>query len=187
MRVEKKILLFETPGAEQTDATLRAAKERAGELGIDTVVLATTTGATALKAQEIFGASVKIIGVTLQAGTWKKYAPPDPKLVEKVREQGGIILTATHALMGNVGSAIRDKFGGLPAEELIAYTYYTFGQGMKVSVKDVVISCRRGVLEEGIDVISLAGSSRGADTAIVIRSSRDFFAVKIREIICMPR
>jgi len=71
--------------------------------------------------------------------------------------------------------------------ENMKIAFRRFGQGMKVSVEDVVISCRRGVLEEGIDVISLAGSSRGADTAIVIRSSRDFFAVKIREIICMPR
>jgi len=71
--------------------------------------------------------------------------------------------------------------------ENMKIAFRRFGQGMKVSVEDVVISCRRGVLEEGIDVISLAGSSRGADTAIVIRSPRDFFAVKIREIICMPR
>ena len=61
-----------------------------------------------------------------------------------------------------------------------------FGQGIKVSVEDVVIACRRKVLEEGGDVISLAGSSRGADTAIVIRSAQDFSAVKIREVICMP-
>ena len=61
-----------------------------------------------------------------------------------------------------------------------------FGQGMKVSVEDVIIACRRKVLEEGIDIISLAGSSKGVDTAIVIRSAQGFSAVKIREVICVP-
>lgn len=187
--MEKKILLFEKPGPEQTYATLCAAKERAGELGIDTVVLATTTGATALKAQEVFGTTVRIIGVTLQAGTWGKYAPPDPKLVEKVREQGGIILTATHALMGNVGSAIRDKFGGLPTEELIAYTYYTFGQGMKVAVEVALMAADAGLLNMEKEVIAIAGTGVGADTAIVLKPAftTNFFDLRIREIIAMPR
>ncbi len=71
----------------------------------------------------------------LQAGTWKKYAPPDPKIVEEAQGMGVRFLTATHSLMGNVASAIRDKFGGVCTDEIIAYTYYTFGQGMKVAVE----------------------------------------------------
>jgi len=58
---------------------------------------------------------------------------------------------------------------------------------MKVSVEDVVIACLKDVLEEGVDVVSLAGSSWGADTAIVINSASDFPSVKVREVICMPR
>jgi len=62
-----------------------------------------------------------------------------------------------------------------------------FSQGMKVAVEDVVIACVRNVLEEGVDVTSLVGSSWGADTAIVINSAPGFRAIKIREVVCMPR
>lgn len=39
------------------------------------------------------------------------------------------------------------------------------------------------------DVIAIAGSGRGADTAIVLipANSNNFFDLHIKEIICMPR
>ena len=61
-----------------------------------------------------------------------------------------------------------------------------FGQGMKVVVEDVVIACLTGILKIGVDVISIAGSSRGADTAVVINTASNFSTVKIKEVICMP-
>jgi len=38
------------------------------------------------------------------------------------------------------------------------------------------------------DVISIGGSSRGADTAVVLRpvNSEDFFDLKVKEILCKP-
>jgi hypothetical protein len=56
-----------------------------------------------------------------------------------------------------------------------------------VAVEDAVIACIGKIVEDGAEVISLAGSSRGADTAIVVKAASDFHSIKVREIICMPR
>ena len=60
---EVKTVYFERPGKENTDETLRLAKERADELGIRDVALASYTGYTALKAVEVFeGYNLVIVG-----------------------------------------------------------------------------------------------------------------------------
>ena len=184
------ILLFDQPGAAHTERTLTAARDRALELGIDTVVLATTSGQTALKAAKTFeNTGVRVIGVTLQAGTWKKHAPPDPEKIREAEQNGVHILTATHTLMGNVGSAIRDEFGGITPDELIARTYYTFSQGMKVAVEVATMAADAGLLEEQDELVAVAGTGTGADTAIVLSKtySTDFFDLNISEILAMPR
>ena len=185
---KREVILFDEPGPQNTEAALKAARDRALELGLKAIVLATTTGETALKALRVFeGADVRIVAVTLHAGLWPKYAPPDRDKVRAAEQQGVKFLTATHSLMGNVGTAVREKFGGLPASEVIAYTYYTFGQGMKVAVE--VMAADAGLLEGEREVIALAGTSEGADTAVVLAPaySTNFFNLKVREILAAPR
>ncbi len=185
---ERKLFLFERPGKANTEATIAAAAERAAELGIEQIVVATTTGATALAARRAMPGK-KVIGVTLQAGTWAKYAPPDPEIVKQAEGEGVLFLTATHSLMGNVATAIREKFGGICPDELISYVYYTFGQGMKVTVEVAAMAADAGLLEMDRELIAIAGSGAGADTAIVLSPAFtvNFFDTKIREIIAMPR
>jgi len=80
--IERKLILFEKPGRECTGPCLAAAAERARALGIRQVVLATTSGQTALEAAEAFaGQEVRLVGVHLMAGVWAKYAAPDPAKV----------------------------------------------------------------------------------------------------------
>ena len=155
---------------------------------MEQVVVATTTGATALSAAKAMS-GCKIIGVTLQAGTWAKYAPPDPTIVAEAEKAGVVFLTATHALMGNVATAIREKFGGICLDEIVAYVYYTFGQGMKVAVEVTAMAADAGLLDMEKEVIGIAGTNEGADTAIVLSPAytTQFFDTKIHEIIAMPR
>ena len=164
--MKKSIVYFENPGPENTREVLELVKERASETGIDTIILASTRGDTAKKAMDLLdGKKLIIVGINRE------------------RFSGDVMKAAQEKGFPVIFSNETDYH--YPEEMKTAFR--RFGQGMKVSVEDVVISCRRGLLEEGVDVISLAGSSRGADTAIVIRSSQDFSTVKIREIICMPR
>jgi hypothetical protein len=186
----KELVLFDKPGPENTGAALRAVRTRAEELGIRRVVLATSTGKTAQQALAAFeGADIEVIGVTLAAGLWDTYQAPEPDIVEAVQARGGRLLTATHTLMGCVESAIRSKFGGVPPVELIAHTYYTFSQGMKVAVEVAMMAADAGLVSVDEEIIAMGGAGRGADTAIVLKPvySTRFFELKINEIVAMPR
>ena len=185
---EKPILYFPRAGKADTAATLKASAARAKELKIRDIVVATTTGATALAAAKAMP-DLNMVGVHLAAGYWEVYDPPDPKIVKAAEKLGVTFLTATHTLMGNVDAAIRAKFGGITYTEMIAYTLYLFGQGMKVAVEVAAMGADAALVPVDRDVIAIAGTGSGADTAIVLRAaySGQFFDTKIKEIICMPR
>ena len=88
--IKREVLLFEKPGKENTQATLEAACRRAKELGIRHLVVATSTGETALRAAQVFaGTDVSIVGVTLHAGLWEKYTGPDAEKVAEAEAKGG--------------------------------------------------------------------------------------------------
>ena len=186
--MQATLTLFSRPGRKNTNATLEAARRRADELGLKTVVVASSTGWTGLKAAKVFS-GYEIIAVTLQAGRWKVYVPPDPKLVKKLHSSGVRVLTCTHAFTGNVGNALSDELGHSTGLQVIANTYYTFGQGMKVAVEIVVMAADAGLLNMKKEVLAVAGTGEGADTAIVVMPaySTDFFDLKVREVIAMPR
>jgi hypothetical protein len=66
--MERKITYFEKPGGEEnTTQTLALAKARAEELGIKTIVVASTVGGTAVKAVDVFK-GYKVIVVTHVTG-----------------------------------------------------------------------------------------------------------------------
>ncbi|MBM3477459.1 MAG: hypothetical protein FJX75_29670 [Armatimonadetes bacterium] len=187
--MEKTVLYFDDPGPNNTAPTLRASAQRAIDLGISQVVVATSTGKTALLAADAFPAGTKIVGVTLQHGLWKKYVGVDPELARQAQERGVVLLTCPHTLMGAVDSALRDQFGVLPPQQLIAHTYYTFSQGTKVAVECMMMAADAGLLDMGREVISIAGTDHGADTSLVLRPvySHEFFSLKVHELIALPR
>ena len=187
----KEVIYFEEEGPQNTKKTLELALETANTENIDYIVVA-SGGSTLLKATKMLKEKewddINIIGVTLQAGTWDKYGEPDWDKIEKARNLGAKSLTCTHALMGNVEGSIKDKFGGLPPVELIAYTYYTFSQGTKVCVEVSMSAVDAGLVPAGKEVVAVAGSDNGADTALKLKavSTVDFFDLKIHEILCKP-
>jgi len=183
-------IYFDQAGPANTERTIELAARRCGELGIKYVVVATSTGETAIKVAEGFkDLDVEIIAVPLHAGLWEKYTAPDPGKMEIARGMGVRFLVCTHALMGNVGNAIMEKFGGISPTDLIAQTYYTFSQGTKVAVEISIMAADAGLISIEEEVISIAGSDTGADTALVLKPaySTDFFSLKVRELIAKPR
>jgi len=60
---------------------------------------------------------------------------------------------------------------------------------MKVCVEIVLMATDAGLTSIDKDVIAIAGTGRGADTAVLVRpaSTSDFFNLKIKEIIAKPR
>ena len=61
--VEAKTLYFENPGSENTEVVFRIVRQRAEELGIKTIVVASTRGDTTVKAVEVLsGFRVVVVG-----------------------------------------------------------------------------------------------------------------------------
>jgi len=188
--MELKTLIFEDYGDHNTMPTLQIARERALALGIKQVVVASTHGSTARKAQAIFAPlGVKVIAVSI-CHSWESEGwPMTPEEKAGLDQEGVIVHTGLHALGDGVGSAFSDKFGGRSPDEIVRETLYRFSQGMKVAVECLLMAADAGLLDMSQEVISIAGTSSGADTAIVCQPAypRTFLQLEIREILAKPR
>lgn len=197
------IRYFEKPGPDNTDSLLELVKKRALERGVTHVVVASNTGNTGLKAAEVFkNTSVKVVVVTLQAGTRGL-----PELSEenrrKLEELGVKIVRGTHAFGGVSMSMARwpPPQPGAPPPlpsmippyippigELIARVLRLFGAGFKVGLEITVMAADAGAIPCDRDVIAVAGTHKGADTALLLKPaySTNFFDMDVKEIIAKP-
>jgi len=185
--MEGKTVYFENPGSENTEEVLRIARLRAEELGIRNIVVATTVGNTAVRAVEVFK-GMRVVVVTHFTGM---RGPNIQELTEenrqKIESKGGVILTTMHAFAG-VDRAMRKKFRMYLLGDIIANTLRIFGQGMKVVCEIAMMAADAGLIRTDEDVIAIAGTGRGADTAVVLSpvNSTDFFDMRVKEILCKP-
>lgn len=187
----KEITYFDKPGRENTAAVVEAVKRRCAELGIRHVVVASDSGATALKLWKAFGGTgVSLVSVPEHAGYSGGDAPSLSDEMRKEQEDKGIkVLLCAHALSG-VGRSITRKFGGISHVEIIACTLRQFGgEGIKVAVEVAVMAADAGLVPTDREIIAVGGSGSGADAAIVLRAAHmnNFFDLEIREIIAKPR
>jgi len=168
---------------------LNAVARRAKEHAVHTVLVATCSGRTALEARKALDPSIRVIAVTHYAGFEK---PNHQELTaanrRKLESEGIPILTCQHAF-GGVGRGIRRKLATYQVDEIIAYTLRTFGQGTKVAVEIALMCADAGLVRTDEDVISIGGTSEGADTALVLQpaNSSSIFDLRVREVIAKPR
>ncbi len=180
-------MYFEEKGKINTRQTLQLAYERGKALGLNEVVLATTSGDTAYEAKKIFE-GFKITAVTYHCGF---RSPFKNEMADDVRQdlekQGVRVVAATHALSG-VERSLSGKFSGAYPVLIIAETLRMFGQGTKVGVEVSIMAADAGALT-GNDIIAIGGSAKGADTALVLKPANqsNIFEMRIREVICKPR
>ena len=180
------MICFDKPGKENTAQTLTAAAQRAAELGINELVLASTTGETAYRALELCP-EMSIVCVTYHCGFKEPFQNIMSDTVWKdLMAEGVRVISATHALSG-VERSVAKKHGGVYPALLIADTLKLFGQGTKVAVEVAIMAADGGTLT-GNDIVSVGGSSRGADAALVLKPAHQtsLFDMRIREIICKP-
>ncbi|MFC1981640.1 hypothetical protein ACFLVN_05315 [Chloroflexota bacterium] len=196
--MELKTVYFENPGKENTDIVLRIAKQRAEELGIKTVLVASTVGDTAIKAVEVLN-GMRVIIVNHSSGfkelNTQEFTKENRKIVES---KGGIILATTHAFGGLSRSMRQSSIPEAPATyiigDIVANTLRIFGQGMKVVCEIAAMAADSSLVRTDEDVISIAGTGagtggRGADVAVVLQPANAhlFFETQVREILCKPR
>lgn len=179
-------MYFEKPGVTNTQQTLALARTRGDELGLNEVVIASTSGTTAFKAIDVFQ-GYRIVAVTYHGGFHQPFKNVMSAAVrQKLQDNGVTVISATHALSG-VERSIVNKHGGFCPVLLIADTLKLFGQGTKVAVEVSIMATDAGMLS-GNDIIAIGGSSTGADTALVLKPANQssLFEMKIRETICKP-
>jgi hypothetical protein len=196
--MESTIVYFENPGGENTDEVLRIAAKRAKELDIKTIVVASNSGRTGVKALEALK-GLKIITVTHSAGFLGEneieLTEENKKIIEK---NGGVVHTATHAF-GGISRAMRQERPGgegpgqtYVVGDIAASTLKCFGQGTKVCVEIAAMATDAGLVRTDEEIISIAGTGRhggGSDTALVLQpnNAHRLFDIKIKEILCKPR
>ncbi|MEN6479695.1 MAG: hypothetical protein ABFD20_08665 [Anaerolineales bacterium] len=188
MRLET--LYFEEGGPQNTAATLDIALERALALGIRQVVVASSHGGTALQAAERFiPKGITVTAVSIGHGYASLGWCMTPAERARVEAAGVRIVTGLSALGDGIGSALSEKYGGRAPEEIVRDTLYTFSQGMKVAVESILMAAEAGLVDMEHEVIGIAGSSNGADTAIVCWPSfaRTFLSFQVREVLAKPR
>jgi hypothetical protein len=155
---------FETEGKENIDTTLELVKRIAEELGIRNIVVASTTGFTAEKALDILkdlGVNLTVVGT--ERGRFSSH------VLKRLEDTGHHVCFS------------REVSSDYP--DMASLAYRRFSQGVKVAVQIAVIAAEKQFVSPDEDVVSIGKW----DTALIIKPSATFAALKVRELICMPR
>jgi len=184
---------FDKPGPENTKDAALFAIERAKELGLKKIVVASTSGDTAVEFwNHVKGSGIELIVVThvmgfRVPGVWEFSGD----IAEKLKAEGVRVVTGTHTLSGLERSLTGSpKIGGGSRTEAIAEALRrVVATGVKVAVECVLIAADQGILSPEEEVVACGGTISGSDTVCVIRPSytAQFFDLQVREIVAMPR
>jgi hypothetical protein len=188
--MEKMITYFEKPGPHNSqkclDLVLNAIKDRE----FKHIVVASTTGDTGyLFAQGLKDTDMNLVVVTHSYGFREpNHIEMSLEKADKIKAAGGKIYTGT-MITHSLETALAQKFGGVYPTTLFAQTLRRFGEGTKVCCEIVMMAADSGLIPEQEEVIAVAGTGRGADTVVIMRSaaSKRFFDLKVLEIIAKPR
>lgn len=179
---------FERPGYTNTETTLGIAGKRAVDLDVSTIIVASSSGDTGVRACEVFEGK-RVVVVSCFTGFHKQNEQRfSAKNRETIERSGGAILTTSHAFTG-VSRAAHVKFGTAGVDEIVRATFFMFGRGMKVCCEIALMAADAGLVRTDEEVISIGGTGKGADTAVVLQpvNLRDLFDLRIKEILCKPR
>jgi len=186
--METKITYFETPGKENTDAVMEIVKTRAQELGIKTAVVASYRGYTAEKAVRTLEGMKIVVIAGFSHPTVQNIAETFTQGDEQLIRSKATVIIATHFFSG-MSRAIRKKYDASSPGEITAQALRIISVGVKVGIECTIMAADAGLVRTDEDIIAIAGTRSGADTALVIRpvNSQDFFDLKVKEILCKPR
>ena len=172
--VERKVEYFTDPGSQNTEKVIEAVKNRIISGDLKTIVVASTSGETAVNFVKKLKGVATVIAVS--------HGEMKPMHKRQIIEYGGKTVDKTHLALHAKGM------------DDVRKSFYTFGQGFKVAVEVILIAADKGETDLCEDVIGVGGTGRGADTAIIARAttSKEIFTedeskkLEIREILAMP-
>lgn len=188
--VKREVHYFEEPGSQNTSETIEAAKKAALNLGLKHVVVASGSGTTGVKvAEEFKDSGVKVVVVTEYSGL-VEFSEKNKKELEKLN---ATVVTSMHAFLSPADSISKIYANHCSENTIIKDVLRRFSQGTKVAAEVVMMATDAGAIPAGEDIVAIAGTGEGADTAIVIKSCHadSFFdkekGIEFTEIIALPR
>ncbi|HDD44759.1 MAG TPA: hypothetical protein ENG63_07870 [Candidatus Desulfofervidus auxilii] len=187
--IRREVWFFKKAGPENTSACLDILVVLAEEDYQD-FVIASTTGETGRRAAERlkpFGVNVVVVAhsVGFKEPNHDEFLKEN---YEAILAAGGKIYKGT-ILTHSLETAFAKKFGGVYPTLIIAQSLRRLGEGIKVCCEIVMEACDAGLIEEGKEVVAMAGTVRGADTVAILKSatSKRFLDLKVLEILAKPR
>ncbi|HEY3422231.1 MAG TPA: hypothetical protein VGK13_03665 [Methanocellaceae archaeon] len=167
--MRKDILYFDAPGEQNTNETLKTAREKAQKCGVKRVFVPSKTGNTAQKAYNLFkntGIALTIVGTDPTLFS--------PEILEAIKNNGCRVCF------------YKDIPYTYPQDMKTAYR--RMGEGFKVAVELGIIAA---YLDESNadEVLCLGGTKKGVDTALIIKPAKSdvFDQLEVREIVAKPR
>ena len=154
------------------------------------LVVASTEGDTGLLFSEALNDSgINMVVVTHSAGF--KGANTHEMISDirkKIESNGAKVYTGT-MITHNIETAFALKFQGLYPTTIVAQALRRYGEGPKVCCEIVMMAADAGLIPEGEEVLAVAGTAKGADSVLVIRSaiSKRFLELRVLEILAKPR
>jgi uncharacterized protein len=184
----RQVEYFEKPGKGNTARCVDMVVGLVAE-GYTHVVVATTAGETALlAARKLQGTGSHVVAVTHNVG----YSGPNQdecgqEMRRELESLGVRIYTGTILTRG-IEAALMKKHQGVYPAYVVAQSLRTLCQGIKVAAEIVAEACDGGLLPEGVDVIAVAGTGRGADTVAIVEAhpSDRFFDIRFKQIVAKP-
>jgi len=184
---EKTAKYFDAPGEANTAHCLNVAKTEAEENGYKNIIVASTTGETGA----IFAEAFKSVDANLMIVTYaddKGESAIPEKTRNKILDSGATIFNAPPISL-SIDRSFGEEYGEQRPSQIVHDTLLWFGQGMAACCKCVMSATDGGLLQEGMEVVAVAGTLKGADTVAVVKaaSSKRFRELKVLEILAKPR
>jgi hypothetical protein len=198
-KVVREVYYFDEPGAQNTDDVLKAVVKYIEQVEMEYLIIASTSGKTALKfAEGLNSEKIKIICVSeppsrkIFGDQWPCIDPEIKRRLEALR-----VIVVDRVPYKFHDSVLELAKWYFPVPEHIVGDTLAFvgGQGLKVAVEAMFMAVQAGYVEPNKDVLAVAGYGGGADTAIVVKtcfpetlfSSDPEKRLEVREILAMTR
>jgi hypothetical protein len=163
VKLVREDFYFDNPGEENTDDVVEAVLRRIELTGNKIVVVASTSGRTALKFAKALGDRAKVFCVApgpYRREWGEKWPCIDPNLREELGRFGvQIIDKVPYVFHSSVLEG--SKWVSPSPEYIVREALYSFGQGLKVAVEVVLTAVASGYVEPYQDVIGVGGSGSG--------------------------
>lgn len=179
--IKDKVVYFEKTGKENTEALFDVVDGALKELGIRKIVLASTRGYTAQVAMDHYkDQEVQLIIVPHQFGFGPGQRFPK-ELVKQAQQQGHEVYFGTMLFH-------QEKMFGVGPAQWVADFLRAFSQGVKVCIEILLMTGNAGLVEIGEEVVVIAGTGNGADTALVMTgaTSTTLKTMHVSRILCKP-